>query len=312
MRLRIGLDHLQSRCPEHQVLHLQSDRQILAILYGTTNEGHLIWEPRVTDYDFLLPINAVGFERANLVAVVEQHGEQARSLMPLVFDDQGPKIRDVAVLSPIDLIVNSEISLSIDVDDEGLSGTKRVEAAVDVHRTGEFEADLKPVLAQQADNGRWIVQIPTEGLPAGTTNLLIRGYDAVGNIGPIFSKPITLLAPEEAALRRMARNPSIVGKVVYVDQEVAEAEITLTPVKPESSDSSSDDLRTPLSTKTDKHGAFVVVGVSPGDWTIDVTGSVRGFRYQQQWPLSVVLDPPPEALHLDLGRRPTKAKTKTP
>ncbi len=303
VRLSLGLDKAQNRWPESQVWQLHGDRQIRAELHGISEEGQLIWQPRVTDFDFELPIDSTGEERLNLVGVVEKQGEQARAFVPLVFDGQGPKIRGAEILSPAELMIDSTITLSIDADDEGLSGTDRVEVTVDELRSGEFPDGDKPKRALLSDQGRWIVQLPMKGLPAGVVNVLVRGIDAVGNVGPTYSKPIQLLDPTEVALRREARLPAVTGRVVYVNQPIANAALKLTPVSPDSSDATPKDTRTPLSTKTNQQGAFVFPHVPPGAWTVQVIGSVSGFRSQQEWPLNVAATPATQPIRLDLARR---------
>ena len=312
IRLSIGLDRLQSRWPEDQVIHFDSDRQIRSDFHGITNDGEIIWESRVTDFDFQFPLNPTGETRANLVAVVQRHDQQARTFVPLIFDGEGPKIRGVEILSPAEMLVDSTVTLSIEADDEGLSGTDRVEAIVDVERSGEFPPGEKPKLAVLSDEGRWIVQVPMKGLPAGVSTVLVRGIDIVGNIGSTFSKSIELLDAEEITRRRQAAYPDVTGRVVYVNQPVGRAEVKLIPVPPKNAKDKSDETRTELSTETNDDGAFLFRNVPPGEWKVEVAGSISGFRSQATWPIEVASDAANSPLLLDFTRPPNPEESTKP
>jgi hypothetical protein len=141
---------------------------------------------------------------------------------------EAPRLSNLELQPAGRVAIGTDITVSALADDDGLSGIARLEALVDVDRTGQFGPDAKPVAGGALEDGRWAANIPTAGLASGPYNVLLRAVDRAGNVSKTARTSVRLITPEEAAAATLAASlADITGVVVYGDAPQAGVEMLL-------------------------------------------------------------------------------------
>ena len=168
-------------------------------------------------------------------------------------------------LSPAgEVVIGGKLKLTVIASDNDLSGVAKVEAAIDVERTGQFAAIAKPIVLDLTMEGNWEVLVPTGELKSGLHTLLVRATDRVGNMSDVTKIRLTAVTPEEAEQLSAVPVP-LTGVVTFGGQPVPEARVSAV----------SADRPKVEPVVTDNTGNFRLNGLTPGTWMLQAKGVTR-------------------------------------
>lgn len=243
-------------------LTLASDRQVSAALAPPTGDGALNVAARVADYELELPAPGLRAGPVNLLARAIV-GERVvwSDPVPILLDGAPPRVLSVE-LDPYGRVVGGhKLEVRVKATDDSLSGIERVEVGYDVERTGRFGVAAPPVVAEFQPDGTWFALPPTGNLPIGKINVLARAIDRVGNVGKFAKAEIEIVTPEQAPPEKPPTQ-LVMGRVLYGDQPVAGATVTMT---------DEDGKESPAATTRDD-GRFAFDRVPAGKYTVAAKG----------------------------------------
>lgn len=268
--LEIGMDLDRDReFRGERPVRLKSDRsvQIRSSLVGDNVDIFA----SVTDFKLNLPTGRVQDVRANLLAKMVV-GQRASWSAPveLILDGSGPTIKSVELDVEGSLRVGDSILVRVVADDAMMSGTAKVQLALDKEFTGQFEGQA-PVEAQLDSVRRWSAEVPLSDIPPGTYDLMVQAEDQVGNKSEVRRVPLEILAKSSDPAQDTAN--TVYGTVWFDNQPLAGSNLSLTPA---ASDPTQDaPPAKPLYAQTKADGRFRIPEVPAGTYVLRVVGLAR-------------------------------------
>ncbi|MCU0877508.1 MAG: carboxypeptidase-like regulatory domain-containing protein [Pirellulaceae bacterium] len=278
--VEVGIDRNRDReLVGDEIVRITTDRQASVTWSGLPPTGELVVNTAVADHTVQVPALGLGSGRANVIARAALDDRVAWSApLEIVFDRDAPRLSNLELQPAGRVAIGTDITVSALADDDGLSGIARLEALVDVDRTGQFGPDAKPVAGGALEDGRWAAKIPTAGLASGPYNVLLRAVDRAGNISKTARTNVRLITPEEAAAATLAASlADITGVVVYGDAPQAGIEMLLVQgeAPPQPAAAGAAPPASLAKAVTDAEGRFRFEKIPPGDYTVIAKGLVR-------------------------------------
>jgi hypothetical protein len=278
--VEVGIDRNRDReLVGDEIVRISTDRQASVAWGGLPPTGELVVNTVVSDHAVHVPALGLGSGRANVIARAALDDRVAWSApIEIVFDAEAPRLSNFELQPPGRVAIGTDITVSALADDDGLSGIARLEALVDVDRTGQFGPDAKPTAGGALEDGRWAAKIPTAGLASGPYNVLLRAVDRAGNVSKTARTSVRLITPEEAAAATLAASlADITGVVVYGDAPQAGVEMLLVPgeAPPQPAAAGAAPPASLAKAVTDAEGRFRFEKIPPGDYTVIAKGLVR-------------------------------------
>jgi hypothetical protein len=264
--VEFGLDPNRNREFDGEpTLHFSNDRQVQVNLVRLASTGELTLETAVGDFKVELPATGLRNGRVGVLGRLFVEGRSTYSRpREIILDAEGPRIDRIQLrpARPLVLDKDKEIEALVWVNDGDLSGAAGVQGLVDTQGLGKFAPDAKPVPGVQDPERHWLLKLPAAGLLPGTHRLLLRAIDKVGNSGPYKGIDFQLISEKEGAVLQAQL---VTGTVLYGDQGIADAKVTLAPAKGEKIE--------PVT--TDAQGNFSFAKVPPGKYKLHAEAVVR-------------------------------------
>lgn len=315
--VEIGADVDRDRELEgEQVLSLRADRQASVRVTRFAPGGGMTLFADVDDYLVTLPPVGLQNAPANVIARIIVGTRQGWSnAEPVVFDALPPRATrieldpDRAVLHGADLTVLSWVT------DDDLSGIAKVEAGLDIQRSGQLATEPKPAAAYQDAAGRWVAKLATGDYPPGQYTLLVRMTDNLNNSRLVKVQDIRLLTEQEAKEEQKKLANPVTGAVFFGSQAVpgAMVELAAAEQKPEAdaaakkpngdaaAEAEPPTVIAPVRMPTDEQGRFKFPKVAPGDYRISAKVLLHNKIRQAAQDISVPTPPQRlEPLRLEL------------
>ena len=264
--LEAGIDRNNDRdFRDEPTLRLTSDRQIsiTAVQFGPEGRFNLL--ARVGDFQVRVPTIGLRDTNAQYLARLTVADRTVWGVpVRVTFDGAAPHVRIVQLSPAGAVVIGGKLKLTVIASDNDLSGVAKVEAAIDVERTGQFAAIAKPIVLDLTMEGNWEVLVPTGELKSGLHTLLVRATDRVGNMSDITKIRLTAVTPEEAEQLSAVPVP-LTGVVTFGGQPVPEARVSAV----------SADRPKVEPVVTDNTGNFRLNGLTPGTWMLQAKGVTR-------------------------------------
>ncbi|MBI3462608.1 MAG: carboxypeptidase regulatory-like domain-containing protein [Planctomycetes bacterium] len=263
-RIEVGIDvNLDRDLEGENTTVLRTDRQVQIRLNEAGPAGLLSLEAKVED--FQLDLDARGLQNARVGVLAKAVSSHTGWSPPVevTLDGTAPRITSVDV-SPAGLVTLGQplkISMLAE-DDEPSSGITRVELALDLNRTGEFDPEVKPVPAAAEPGGRWSAAIPTDKAPAGVHPLLIRAVDRAGPPSELSTVQVKIATTEDVKAQQLQATSRVTGIALHAGQPQPGMTVTL------------DDGKVPP-VQTDDQGRFSFAAVPAGKHKVVAAGVIR-------------------------------------
>ncbi len=282
--LEIGIDTNRDRTLQGEAtVTISSDREVEFLVDPEAEEGRMGIATRVRDPQIPLPRPKLRAGRANVLACVVLPDRVVWSEpVEIVFDDEPPQISQVRLVPGRRVVEGELLELSLLATDGELSGIAGVQAAWDVERRGEFTPESETVPGAEQTDGRWLIRLPSDGVPPGVSNVLVRATDRAGNPSGYERVRVEVVDPASAAA--LASGTRLTGQVVFgrlAKNPAAGISVQLT--------SEAQPRREQI---TDPEGRFAFDDVPPGQYELVATGQIAGNRRDARMPLEIS-DPPP-------------------
>ena len=281
--LEIGIDTNRDRTLQGEAtVTISSDREVEFLVDPEAEEGRMGIATRVRDPQIPLPRPKLRAGRANVLACVVLPERVVWSdPVEIVFDDQPPQISQVRLVPGRRVVEGEQLELSLLATDGELSGIAGVQAAWDVERRGEFTPESETVPGAEQADGRWLIRLPSDGVPPGVYNVLVRATDRAGN--PSGYERVRVELVDSASAAAQASGTRLIGQVVFgrlAKKPAAGISVQLT--------SEAQPRREQI---TDPEGRFAFDDVPPGQYELVATGQIAGNRRDARVPLEIS-DPP--------------------
>lgn len=264
--LQVGIDRNNDRdFRDEPVVSLNHDRQIETTHFQFGPEGLLDLLTRVGDFRVRVPATGVLNANAQLLARLTVSDRTVWSRpVPVTFDATSPRINRIRFSPPGAVVIGDKLKMTATATDNDLSGVAKVEAVLDLDRTGQFPVGAKPIAADLNAEGNWEAPIPTADIKSGQHTLLVRAIDRVGNVGEVTKVKIKVFTADE--MKEQNSTPiSISGTVKYGGQPMSGILVL-------AESAGGPKLE---SVETDEKGNFRLNGLTPGKWTVQAKGVVR-------------------------------------
>jgi hypothetical protein len=303
--VEVGIDRNRDReLVGDEIVRITTDRQASVTWGGLPPTGELVVNTVVGDHTVEVPSLGLGSGRANVIARAALDDRIAWSApIEIVFDGEPPRLSNLELTPAGRVAIGTDVVVSALADDGGLSGIARLEAMVDIDRSGQFGPDAKPVAGGALEDGRWAAKIATAGLASGPYNILLRAIDRAGNVSKTARTNVRLITPEEAAAATLAASlADITGVVVYGDAPQAGIEMFLVqgeaPPQPAAAGAAAPAALAKAT--TDAEGRFRFEKIPPGDYTVIAKGLVRNKNRTAQQVLKFAMPKDLAELKLEL------------
>lgn len=306
--VEVGVDLDRDRELEgEQVVSLRADRQAAVNAVQCAPGGVLTLDTHVDDYLVTLPPAGLQNAPANVVARIIVGARQRWSnVESVVFDALPPRATRIE-LDPDRLVVQgAELSVLSWVSDDDLSGVAKVEAGLDVQRSGQMATEPKPAEAHLDAAGRWVAKLATADYPPGQYTLLVRATDNLNNSRLFKVRDVRILTEQEAKEEQQKQTNQLAGSVLFGGSAVPQAAVELAPApkkpdgdaaakKPEGDAAAKTGLPPEAQrTTTNEQGRFTFPKVPPGDYRVSV--KVLLHNKTRQATQDVTIPPPPKRL----------------
>lgn len=311
-RLAIGWDSNGDRNLENEeAVELSTPTSIQFLWNGIDPQGKVLVQSIVSHPTFSLPVHPSWNRHAALLATYRSGSQSTTFSGPTrAFDRQPPRIQKIrfqpdpatGAFAPL---LGKPLHIEIEIDDGSLSGIASVECGWSLRGELEFQESMVVLSGVARDPQHWVLTVPTEHLPSGSTPLLIRATDRAGNGSPTYVQNIELFTAQAWAAREASRTTMVHGTVTFVQQPLEGIQIAIyqalqeakDPASNSSSAIASDSKDAPLppiaSTKSNAVGEFVLPEIPSGTYVLRASGIVRGMRVQRDIPLQVNVNIPP-------------------
>ncbi len=310
-RVTIGWDSNGDRNLENEeTVKLSTPTSIQFQWNGIDPQGNVLVQSNVTHHTFSLPAHPSWNRHATLLASYRSGSQILTFSGPSrAFDRQPPRIQKIrfqpdpatGVFAPL---LGKPITIEVEVEDSSLSGIASVEFGWALRGELEFQTSMAVLPGVARDPQHWVITVPTETLPAGSTPLLIRATDRAGNGSPTFVQNIELFSAQAWAAREASRTTMVHGTITFVKQPLDGIQVSIYPAPQEAKDpppksspmigSDTKDASQPIaSTKSNAAGEFVLSGIPSGNYVLRASGIVRGMRMQRDIPLQINVNIPP-------------------
>jgi len=264
-RIEVGIDvNLDRDLEGERTTVLRADRQVQIRLNEAGPAGLLSLEAKVAD--FQVDLDAHGLQNARVGVLARAVSNDRTGWSPpveVVLDGAAPRITAVDV-SPGGLVtLGQPLKVSVlATDDEPSSAIARVEVALDLNRTGDFDPEVKPVAAAAEPGGRWSAPVPTDKAPSGVHPLLIRAVDRAGHQSDLSTVLVRIGTTDEAAAQELQKTSRVTGVALYAGQPQSGVTVTL------------DEGKVPP-LQTDEQGRFNFPAVPAGKHKLVAAGTIR-------------------------------------
>jgi hypothetical protein len=243
-----------------------AERQVDVAVNAIVN-GRMSLTAKVDDIAFELPSPALKNQRVNLLARLSAGGEMVWSKpIEIVADSDPPTITGVEISPGTTFPQGIDLNIRVGVDDAKLSGIATVEFKVDSKGVGKFADSIEaPKVCIRESDSSWVFTLPTAELKPGRGTLLVRATDVAGNKSEDAKSFLTIVSEQEWQAKLKSATYEITGTVLYVDDPLPNAKVTL-------EDEKGGIAQT---TKTDEHGVFRVLGLQPGKYKVMAIGVMK-------------------------------------
>jgi hypothetical protein len=182
--IRVGLDRNSNRSLQDDPhVALSSTKCIRFAWSGVDEQGSLAIRTYVEPHRVKIPILFEWNQRIPVMAVLYRGGEAVRSNSSvLVFDRVRPTLESVRILGSHPSLLGLPAQVEVQINDENLSGGAMVEGGWSTTGELEFYDQMKVLPAVRRDRETWLLTLPTESMPSGKSNLLVRCRDRAGNV----------------------------------------------------------------------------------------------------------------------------------
>lgn len=318
--LQVGVDRQINRTLDDDIkLSLKTAFAVRAFWNGTDADGALSIKPVVMSHQLSLPLQLEWDQACPAMAVLRRGQETIYSNSePFVFDKHPPAIENVRIINDQPCVLGLPLSIESSVNDFGLSGSAVLEAGWSIAGDLEFKKGAPIIQGIYRQNDRWIVTVPTEGMPSGFSTLLLRARDRAGNQSSTYAVPIEMLTEQEIRMRKTSITTFVTGTVMYRNKPLAGMKIQIAlprkedpkPIEANSSstttskDTMVDQANVLASTTTGSDGVFLLNGIPSGIYQVDVSGIVKGMREKQTVTIQVDAPSVPGKIHFSMDKKP--------
>ena len=271
-------------------LKFAADRQVELVINAIVN-GHLSMTAKVSDIVVELAPPTLKNERVNLLAKLSSGGEIVWSNpIEMIADSDAPTITGVEIMPGTTFAQGVDLEIRIGVDDAKLSGIGKVEVLMDSKGIGKFtEAAGVPKGCDRQSDGAWTITLPTKDQLPGRSTLMVRATDRVGNQSEISKTVLSIISEQESQDRLKLAVQELTGSVVYSDNPLTNAKVTL------------EDEKGAIvqRTSTDVRGMFRLPNVLVGKYNIVAIGVLKNRPRKAEQRVEIAAPPaPPPRLRL--------------
>lgn len=261
-----------------------ADRQVDVVVNSILN-GRMSMTANVGDIAFDLPPPSLKNQRVNLLARLFAGGEMVWSKpIEIVADSDPPTITGIEVTPGTTFPQGIDLMVRVGVDDAKLSGIASVELVIDTNGVGKFtdSAEAPKSCARQSD-GAWTLSLPTADLKPGRATLFVRTTDRVGNKSVDSKTVLSILSEQDWQEKLKSLTQELTGTVLYSDNPLPEAKVTL-----------EDEKGVVVQrTNTDERGAFRFLGVQAGKYKVVAIGVMKNRPRKAEQNIEVGVSPAP-------------------
>jgi hypothetical protein len=257
--LEIGIDVDRDRDLRGEPsVRLAADRQVNIWLDRAGPGGLISLDSNVGDFHLTVPTPALRNARVDVLGRVFSAGKTGWSEpVEILLDGTPPRVERVELL-PTPVVIGPDVEASIWATDDNLSGVVKIEVGFDTSGHGKFDDTVEPFELTRDATGRWFGKIPTKPLDPGTLTFLIRATDRAGNVSDYTKVKARIITKAEADAAAEAPNARLQGTVLFGNDPVPAAEMTISSEKgPKIS---------PIT--TDDRGNFTFAGLPPGKYKL--------------------------------------------
>lgn len=267
-----------------------SDRQVEVSLTAIAL-GRITMKTDVRDIVIEIPPPAIKNDRINLLARLTAGGETVWSNpVEVIADSDPPTITGVELEPGASFAQGTDLTVRVGVDDAKLSGVVKVEAVIDSKGVSKFEdAEGAPKTGERLADGTWTVKLPTKPVLPGRSTLIVRATDRVGNKSELSKTILEVISEEEWENRLKSAVQEVSGTVIYADNPLPNAKVTL------------EDEKGNIVHKgmTDARGMFRIPSVQVGKYKVSAIGTMKNRPRRAERQIELVAPPaPPPRLRL--------------
>ena len=271
-------------------LKFAADRQVELMINAVVN-GLISMTAKVSDIVVELAPPTLKNERINLLAKLSSGGEIVWSNpIEMIADSDAPTISGVEIMPGTTFAQGVDLEIRIGVDDAKLSGIEKVEVLVDSKGIGKFiEAAGVPKGCDRQSDGSWTITLPTKDQLPGRSTLMVRATDRVGNQSETAKTVLSIISEQEWQDRLKLAVQELTGSVVYSDNPLTNAKVTLQDEKG----------AIVQRTTTDTRGMFRFPNVQVGKYTVVAIGVLKNRPRKAEQRIEIAAPPaPPPRLRL--------------
>ena len=281
------------------LVELQTDRSVQMGLVKAMPDGNVSLQASVSDFEIELPtgrLENVGLDVEARI-VVQDDRTHVIPRIPLYIDTAPPVVGPARATNFTGFVpVGSQLKISVWAWDAGC-GVKKVEAAFDMAGTGEFPAEGAATQGGQVSGREWGLVVDS-GAITGQRTLLIRAVDYVGNESDPIRLPLEIVSLEEGEARAQTQTVVIAGIVIFRDDLVPGADVTLKPVAETAGDPAAEEGGVVV--KTNDKGRYSIPNVAPGNYVLGSRGVIRN-RVRRTEQEVTVTPGPKRTIHVDVA-----------
>lgn len=267
-----------------------SDRQV-DVSITSIALGRITMKTEVRDVVIEVPPPAVKNDRVNLLARLTAGGETVWSnSVEVIADSESPTITGVELDPGATFAQAKDLVVRVGVDDAKLSGVVKVEVVIDSKGVGKFEdVEGAPKTAERQPDGAWTVTLPTKAVLPGRSTLLVRATDRVGNKSEVSKTVLEIISEQEWESRLKSAVQEVSGTVLYSDNPLTNAKVTI-------EDEKGNVVHKAM---TDGRGMFRIPSVQVGKYKLVAIGTMKNRPRRAERTLEIEAPPaPPPRLRL--------------
>jgi hypothetical protein len=263
-------------------LKFAADRQVDVVINAVVN-GLISMTAKVNDIVVELAPPTLKNERVNLLAKLSSGGEIVWSNpIEMIADSDAPQITGVEIMPGTTVAQGVDLEIRIGVDDAKLSGIEKVEVLMDSKGIGKFtEAADAPKGCDRQSDGSWTITLPTKDQLPGRSTLMVRATDRVGNESETSKTVLSIISEQEWQDRLKLAVQELTGSVVYSDNPLTNAKVTL------------EDEKGAIvqQTTTDARGMFRLPNVQVGKYNVVAIGVLKNRPRKAEQRLEIAAPP---------------------